>query len=109
MLLTARCCLVSFWFSCQQMMVGKAPSITHWAALFAHPVEKTKIWLDCCMYCWSMADCCLLSTLEGRGWVEGMLLMGGVPSPIPPPSGTGPPRNASKNIEKLVMKYFISI
>ena len=74
--------------------------MTDWAALLAHWVLNTKIWLDCCMYCWSMADCCLDNTLDGRGCevdMLGMQVMGGVPRPIPPPpKGPGPPRNGSK-------------
>ena len=84
--------------------------MTALAALLAHWVEKTKIWLDCCMYCWSRLDCCLDNTLEGSGWDTdiGTLDMGspgpggpGGGPPGPPIPGMGPPppklppRNAS--------------
>ena len=83
---TAKCFLVSLWLSCHPMIEGCCPSMTALAALLAHWVEKTKIWLDCCMYCWSMFDCCLDNTLEGRGWDTDMGTLG-----IPPAPGGGPP------------------
>ena len=105
---TARCFLVSLWLSCHPMIEGCCPSMTALAALLAHWVEKTKIWLLCCMYCWSMLDCCLDNTLEGSGWDTdmGTLDMGMPPAPGggppgPPIPGMGPtppmlpPRNAS--------------
>ena len=107
--LTAKCRFVSFWFSCQQMIVGKAPSMTAAAALLAHWVLNTKIWLDCCMYCWSIADCCFESTFEGSGWEGGMFMgMCGeeeVGGPGARPMGPGPrgppaPPNPAKSEEK---------
>lgn len=86
----SRCFLVSGWFSCQPMMVLKAPCMTVSAALLAHCVEKTKIWLLCWRYCWSMLLCCLLITLEGRGCVEEGA---GPPGRGPPPKPTPRPPN----------------
>ena len=64
------------------------------AALLAHWVLNTKIWLDCCMYCWSIADCCFESTFEGSGWEGGMFMgMCGeeeVGGPGANPMGPGP-------------------
>ena len=70
--------------------------MTACAALLAHWVLNTKIWLDCCMYCWSIELCCFDSTLEGSGWEGGMLAFMGMleggpgASPIPGPRGPGP-------------------
>jgi len=105
----AKCRFVSFWFSCQQMIVGKAPSMTAAAALFAHWVLNTKIWLDCCMYCWSIADCCFESTFEGSGWEGGMFMgicgeeeVGGPgANPIGPgPRGPPAPPSPAKSLPK---------
>jgi hypothetical protein len=105
----AKCRFVSFWFSCQQMIVGKAPSMTAAAALLAHWVLNTKIWLDCCMYCWSIADCCFESTFEGSGWEGGMFMgMCGeeeVGGPGASPMGPGPrgppaPPSPAKSLPK---------
>jgi len=105
----AKCRFVSFWFSCQQMIVGKAPSMTAAAALFAHWVLNTKIWLDCCMYCWSIDDCCFESTFEGSGWEGGMFMgMCGeeeVGGPGGKPMGPGPrgppaPPSPAKSLPK---------
>jgi len=105
----AKCRFVSFWFSCQQMIVGKAPSMTAAAALLAHWVLNTKIWLDCCMYCWSIADCCFESTFEGSGWEGGMFMgMCGeeeVGGPGANPMGPGPrgppaPPSPAKSLPK---------
>ena len=93
--LTSRCFLVSGWFSCQDMMLLYEPCITDSAALLAHWVLNTKIWEDCCRYCWSILFCCLLSTLLGRGWE----LEGGtsIPGPGPPgPLRLGPPSPKSR-------------
>ena len=81
--------------------------MTDWAALLAHWVLNTKIWLDCCMYCWSIADCCFDSTLEGRGWEGGMFMgrdmqeeVGGPGArPIAGPPRGGPPSPAKSGGE----------
>ena len=79
------------------------------AALLAHWVLNTKIWLDCCMYCWSIADCCFESTFEGSGWEGGMFMgMCGeeeVGGPGASPMGPGPrgppaPPSPAKSEEK---------
>jgi hypothetical protein len=80
--------------------------MTAWAALLAHCVLNTNIWLDCCMYCWSIAFCCLDRTLDGRGCEGGMFMdmqeeeeVGG-PGARPIPGPRGPEPNPPKSFPK---------
>lgn len=94
---TSRYFLVPGWAQWYAIIEGNWPNRTASADLFARLVEKTKIWLCCCIYWASILPDCLLITLLGKGWTP----LGGGPAVVgsPMPNGKTESHVSGKKIQ----------